>query len=310
MKRYTHIFGPLFGIILLGVALFVLYRKLSIFTIEDIVNNLRHISAVRLAAATALTACSYTLITGYDTLAFHFIGHPLPYRRIALAAFTGYAFSHNVGLTVISSGSVRYRIHSSFGLSAKETTKIIAFSSLSFWVGLLCASSAIFLLLPMNVPDILHLPFQTVRIFGVVALLLLLLYGWYVTHAMHGRTIGGFELPRLTPKIFAMQMLIGLLDWLLASVILFILLPQTGVLSFPQFFEMFLLAQIAGLTSQIPGGIGVFEGIMLAFLPKVAPVPAIVGTLLIYRLIFYILPLIVATILLATHEVGITRKKV
>lgn len=308
MKRFTYILGPLLGIILLSVALFVLYRKLSVFTVDDILAGLSHISPTRLVAAMILTAIEYTLITGYDTLAFRFIGHPLPYRKIALAAFTGYAFSHNVGLTAISSGSVRYRIHSSFGLGARETAKVVAFSCLSFWVGFLCASSVIFLLLPMNVPHILHLPFQTVRILGIVALLFLLLYGWYTTHGMHGRRIAGFELPRVTPKIFWLQILIGSLDWILASTILFILLPHVGAISYPRFFEMFLLAQIAGVTSQVPGGIGVFEGIMLAFLPKRFPVPAMIGTLLIYRLIFYILPLIVAIILLATHEVGMTAK--
>lgn len=309
MKRYAHILGPLLGILLLGVAAAALFKKLSMFSLSDIERDIRHISTARIIAAIVLTDVYYTLITGYDTLAFRFIRHPLPYRRIALAAFTGYAFSHNVGFTAISSGSVRYRIHSSFGLTAKETAKIVAFSCLSFWIGFLSASSVIFLLLPMNVPHILHLPFQTVRIFGLIALALLLLYGWYTTHARHGNSIGKFELPALTPKIFAMQMLIGSLDWILASAILFILLPHAGAISYPRFFEMFLLAQIAGLASQIPGGIGVFEGVMLAFLPKRFPVPTIIGALLIYRLIFYVLPLIVATILLATHEVRMTGGK-
>ncbi len=310
-QRFKHIIGPLLGIILLLIAIYVLYHKLSSFTLGDIERDLRQTSLKSILIATLLTTLYYTVITLYDTIGMRFIGHPLPYRRIALAAFTGYAFGHNVGLSVISSGSVRYRIYSSFGLTVKQSAKVIAFCSLSFWIGFLTVSSVIFLVLPMKIPHILHLPFHTVRILGVIAAGMLLAYGIYTTHAHHGHKIGSLELPKLTPKIFGLQMLVGSLDWLLASSVVYVLLPHADIISFPRLFEIFVLAQICGIASQVPGGIGVFEGVLLVFLPKhVVPVSVVIGALLIYRIIFYMLPLGIATVLIAAHEVRITRKKI
>ena len=307
MRRFSHILGPLFGVTLLLIASAVLYEKLSILSLADVQESLRKISHARIAAALALTAVYYVLITGYDALSFKVIGHPLPYRKIALAAFTGYAFSHNVGLTAVSSGSVRYRVHSSFGLTAKESAKVIVFSSLSFWIGFLAVCTIVFLLLPVRSAAALHLPFS-LRFFGWISLTLLILYGWYTMFARHGRKIGSFDLPKINPKVFFLQLLIGSLDWIVASSIVFVLLPHADAGLFPKFFGMFVLAQVSGLVSQVPGGIGVFESVMILLLPKHSPRAAIISVLLIYRAIFYILPLIVATVLLATHEVRMTAK--
>ncbi len=309
-RRLIHILGLVFGLLLLAVAFFVLYRKLSSFTVQDIEKSLRNIPTYRVVVAILLTYCYYTLTTFYDTLAFRFIGHPLPYRRIALAAFTGYAFSHNVGFSLISSGTVRYRIHSSFGLTGRESAKIIAFCGLSYWIGFLFVCAMLFLTMPMKIPAALHLPFDNVRIVGIIALGLLALYGWYTTHALHGHKIGKVELPKLTPKVFALQILIGSLDWIFSAAVLYVLLPHTASLPYERLFEIFVLAQIAGIVSQVPGGIGVFEGILLLFLPKHFPVTMVVGALLVYRLIFYVLPLLVATVLLTTHEVRMSRRVV
>ncbi len=310
MRRFSHILGPLLGVALLLIAIVVLYQKLSILSLQDIRASLHRIPSSHIAISVVLTALYYVLITAYDTLSFRVIGHPLPYGKVALAAFTGYALSHNIGLTALSSGSVRYRVHSSFGLTAKESAKVIAFSSLSFWVGFLAVSAFTFLLIPIRNHSLTFLPPDTLRIFGFVSLGLLMLYGWYALFSRHGKAVGTYTLPRLTPKIFALQVLIGSLDWILAASIVFILLPKADIGLFPQFFGMFVLAQVSGLLSQVPGGIGVFEGIMILLLPKHSTRAMIIGVLLIYRAIFYIVPLIVATVLLATHEVRLTAKKI
>ena len=310
IKNVSRFFGPLLGITLLLIAFFMLYHKLSMFSIARLKQGLLSVPRERIAETALLTACYYWLVTGYDTLAFRFIRHPLPYRRIALAAFTGYAFSHNVGMTMLSSGSVRYRIHSSFGLTATETAKVIAFSVLSYWIGCLTVSSVIFLLLPLRIPHVLHFPFHTVRILGITSLSLLITYGCLTLGSKAISNIGNVQLPKLRPTIFVLQMLLGSLDWILASGILFLLLPQAQLIGFPHFFEIFVLAQIAGLLSQVPGGIGVFESILLLLLPSGFPVSVTIGIVLLYRLIFYIVPLMVATALLLTHEVRLAKRKI
>ena len=77
------------------------------------------------------------LLTLYDTLGIRTIGHPLPYRRIALASFIGYAFNNNLGMAGVAGNGLRYRIYTTWGLSALDVAKVIGFCVMTFWMGFL-----------------------------------------------------------------------------------------------------------------------------------------------------------------------------
>ncbi|OGJ60412.1 hypothetical protein A3A67_03375 [Candidatus Peribacteria bacterium RIFCSPLOWO2_01_FULL_51_18] len=299
--------GPLLGITLLTIAVIVLGNKMSALDLSEVWTELKLTPLKRTLGALLLTAVYYLLVTGYDILAFSVIRTPLKISRIALASFTGYVCGHNIGLSSLVGGSVRFRIHSCFGLSAKETAKIVAFIALSFWVGALAMGSFIFLLNPYRIPSELGLPFKTAQPLGWLCLILLIFYVWIVVHALHGRKIGSLELPHLTPAQVVLQMLIGAADFLIGSSILFLLLPHARVMGFPDFLQAYMLAYIAGLSSQVPGGIGVFEGVLVFLIPAAETPAATVSALILYRLIFYVIPLVVAVILLAVHELRIGR---
>ena len=73
-------------------------------------------------------------------------------------------------------------------------------------------------------------------------------------------------------------------------------------LSYLHFLGIYLLAQLAGLVSQIPGGLGVFETVMLTFLTPTVPAAAVLAALFTYRGLYYFLPFVFAAVLLGTHE--------
>lgn len=114
--------------------------------------------------------------------------------------------------------------------------------------------------------------------------------------------IGRWALPRVRPDLAALQISVGSLDWLLASTVLYVLLPPSESLNFGYFLGFFLVAQTAGLISHVPGGLGVFESLMLLMLSTHLPAPQVFGALLIYRVIFYWLPLGLATLSLGAYE--------
>jgi len=308
-KHLSPFIGPIVGITLLVIVAFVLTHKLRALNLEEVKWELMHIPPIRIIAALIITAVYYFFITGYDILALRIVGHPLHYRRIALSSFAGYAFGHNVGMSALSGGSIRYRIYSSFGLSAKNIAKIVGYISLSFWVGFLAMSSIVFLFFPMHLPPVLHLPFKTSQPIGLIALVCLLIYIWIVTHALHGKKIGSFELPYLKLKDVLEQILFGAGDLLIGTSVVFLLLPQAQVAGFLAFFRIYILAYVTGLSSQIPGGFGVFEGVFFLLLPRVSSKAALISALIVYRIIFYILPLLTAFLLLATHEVRLGRQR-
>ena len=62
----------------------------------------------------------------------------------------------------------------------------------------------------------------------------------------------------------------------------------------------------AGIVSHVPGGVGVFETVVVIAVPQI-PADAMLGSLLAYRAIFYLAPLGVATVMFAAEEFGAQR---
>ena len=302
-KKVIHIAGPVLGLLLFTIALFVLHRELKDYSYHDVIRSLGELPTVRIYLALALTILNYLIMTGYDRLALRYIRKPLAYRKIAFASFIGYAFSTNIGLSMIAGSSVRYRLYSAWGLSAIDITKVVAFYTLALWLGLGTVAGVMFLIEPLALPVLLHLPFSSIQPLGIF--FLLLVGGYLSLCALRKRPlrIRGWELSLPSVRLSLYQIAVASLDWTLGGAVLYVLLPASTTLSYPGFLSMFLLAQIAGMLSQIPGGLGIFETMVLTLLGPILPIHSILGSLLVYRAIYYLLPLVVATMLLGAHEI-------
>jgi len=303
MSSSNRFLRPLIMIALFAIALRILGTTLTHYRWHDVTLYLATLPPLQVALSIVLTMIGYWLMTGYDTLAFRYIRHPMPYRRIALASFIGYAFNNNVGLSGLVGGSLRFRLYNAWRLSAVEIAKVIAFYTITFWLGFVLLGGSLFIIAPPPVPHGVHLPFNSIRILGFVLLLPALAYlGWAILRRQPLRIRQWeFELPE--PRLMLAQVLISGADWLIAASVLYILLPDELPTGFIHFVGVFLLAQIAGVASNLPGGLGVFEAIVLLFLAPYFSASAILGSLVAFRAIYYLLPLIVATILLASHEI-------
>ncbi len=176
--------------------------------------------------ALILTVFSYGVMTGYDYyLALKFVNLRLAYRRIATASFIGYAFSNNIGFSMLAGASVRYRLYSSWGLSGLEITKIIFFCTVSLWLGFFTLSSGVFLLRPMVLPHELLLPFKTDFPLGILSLIPVLLYIAVAASWKGTARIGSLEFSAPPLRLFLPQIGIATLDWVLAGSVLFVILP-------------------------------------------------------------------------------------
>ncbi|HVY61911.1 MAG TPA: YbhN family protein, partial [Planctomycetota bacterium] len=151
-RHLLHKLAPAAGVAVFVGALWLLHHALRGYHYHDVVRALEAIPAARLAVAIGLAGASYLALTGYEKLAFRYIGHPLRYARIAFTAFIGYAFSHSMGLAFLTGGSVRYRLYSASGLSGAEVTSVFAFGAITFWLGFLLVGGTAFLVDPPPIP--------------------------------------------------------------------------------------------------------------------------------------------------------------
>lgn len=298
LKRRAGLFATL-AIFLLALA--ALQHLLRDFHYHQIVERLKALTGAQLLAALACTAASYWTLTFYDLSALRYVGLRLPYRLIAFASFTGYAVSNNLGFALVSGGSIRFRLYSAAGVSAGDIAKIVVFAGVTFTVGLCAVGSLAFLLAPGELAPVAHISPAFAAAIGGVALALIL--ATLVTAAVNRRPIAiwRFRLRIPSAKMVAAQIAISGIDIALAAAVLYSVLPPLPGIGFGGFLGVFAVALLLGVVSNVPGGIGVFESVMLLGLRQ-ADSGAVLGGILAYRAIYFLLPLIVAGILLAINE--------
>lgn len=303
-KRFTpHLVGSLVGILLLGLSIWAIAHELQAYHYRDVLTSLAALSLSRLYWAIGLTALGYLVMTGYEFLAFRYIRHSLAYPKIAFTNFISSAVGNTIGFALLTGSAIRYRFYSSWGVSAIAIAQVIAFATLTFWLGLFAVSGIIFLANPLTIPTQLNLPFFSVRPFGMISLLLV---GAYLIGSVLGRRwlrMGGWEFRFPTFKLSLAQLGVSACDWILAAAVLYVLLPPSTSLSYTNFLGIYLLAMAAGVVSNVPGGLGVFETVILLILSPQIPATVVLGSLLAYRGIYYILPLGVATTLIGVYEI-------
>ncbi|HEX6899276.1 MAG TPA: bifunctional lysylphosphatidylglycerol flippase/synthetase MprF [Thermoanaerobaculia bacterium] len=300
---------PALSLLFFALALWLLHRELRDFHYRDVIRFLDALPARRVLLAFGCAAGGYLALTGYDALALRFLGLRLPYRKVALASFTGYAFSNTLGLPLLTGTPLRARLYSGWGLTALDVARVVLFSQLTFWLGFGALSGAVFLAEPIVLPARLGLPVATLRPLG--ALLLGLIAAYLAVSALRRRPfiLRGMELPMPRPPVALAQIAVSCADWIFAAAVLYSLLPDAWNLTFAHFLGVFLFAQVAGLISNVPGGLGVFETVMVLLLPPELPRPQLLAAMVAWRGVYYFLPFLLAVASLAVYELGRRREQ-
>ncbi len=302
-KRFFNLqrLNPVIALILFSAALWVLHDALHQVNYHHILTQIRKIPTSHILSALGLTIVSYMAMTSYDLLAIRYIRHPLHKRKVILASFISYAFSNTIGLSLLTSTSIRYRLYSTWGLSAEEIARLVAFTVLTFWMGIFTVAGLEFIVEPMAIPVLGPFAFHAVRPAGFIFTALVLSYILVVFLRKKPLTFKNWELQLPSIPLAWSQLLVGTIDWALACWVLFVLLPEQVGFSFFQFLGIFILAQIVALISHVPGGLGVFESMILLSTPDI-PADQLLSSMVIYRGIYYLLPLALAALFLAGNE--------
>jgi phosphatidylglycerol lysyltransferase len=309
MRRFLHVFGRVLILLVFLGAAWLLYDRLKAYTVQQICDALADIPWWHIAAASLLTVLNYGILVGYDWLAVRWVGERrLPLRKIALASFTGYAFSYNFGATLFGT-SIRYRLYSAWGVRLLRILDLLLILGLTFWFGVFTLAGVVFVASPFPIPkelQHLHLPVDGTFWVGVV---LLALAGGYVAVTALWRKplrLFGWQFPLPPLKLTLYQIAIACGDLLVAAAVLYVLLPpmEGGYL---RVLSVFMLAFVVAVLTHVPGGYGVFEAIFLRFSPE-EQVARVFAAILVFRVIYYWTPLLIAGIMLGYHELMLIRE--
>jgi uncharacterized membrane protein YbhN (UPF0104 family) len=184
--------------------------------------------------------------------------------------------------------------------------RIIALSGSTFSVGLGTLFGVILLLQPTDIPLFAHaVPPWLLRALGAALVACLLLYVLAAQRRgvlmILGRSV---TLPG--HRLACLQVVLACTDISIACAILFAVLPATPDLTYPRTLGIYLAAFTGGLFSGLPGGIGVFDSLLLLGLGFYLPAPTVLGAILLFRLLYFLGPAAVATLCYGGHEVWVS----
>ncbi len=302
-RTLSKVLPLFFAVLFLSISVNTIIHELKDHSWQSIWQYLQTIPTTHQVGAIALTGLGYLTMTGYDLLGFQYINQVLAPAKIACTAFISYAVSNTIGFSAFSGTAIRYHFYSGWGISKIDIAQLVLFTHLTFWLGLFSVSGIVFILDPLTLPSSLNLPFNSVHPLGLIFLFFVVIYFaveyiWKVPLRFRNKTIN-FPSSKISLQLIG----IAAIDWGLACGVLYLLLPINSEISYFGFFSIYILGLTAGLISTVPGGLGVFETVILLLRPASITASDVLGALIAYRVIYYFLPLFVALGLFVIHQV-------
>jgi hypothetical protein len=295
--------GIVLSVTIITIAATVLYRILRTIDAGEVLDALATTDWRDVSLAALFVAGGYFTLTFYDLFALRTIGrHDVPYWTAALAGFTSYSVGHNVGASVLTGGAVRYRIYSAWGLDAIDVARLCFIAGLTFWLGNATVLGLGVAYIPLAASAINQLPAWLNRSGAILILILLIFYvGWvWQRPRMVGRRGWSVVLPG--GPLTLLQIGIGIVDLGFCALAMYMLVPEEPNINFVTLAVIFVSATLLGFASHAPGGIGVFDAAMLVALWQFDK-EALIAGLLLFRLLYYIIPFGLALAILGTREV-------
>lgn len=303
MKKYTRFLAPVLIAAIFVLAVYLLYDKLKAYSLAQIRAAIDQIPPARLWLSLLLAVVNYFILVGYDWLALKAIGKSLPLGRVGLVSFVGQAVSYNFG-ALLGGTSVRFRFYSVWGFSIHEVVHLILMLAVTFWIGALGLSGFVFIIAPPVFPPELmaKMPIKDVRVLGYILSAIAVAYLVLCFTVRKPVRVFGKEFVFPSPRIAVAQVVVSWIDLIAAAACMWVLLPSHIGIGFLDFLPGYLMAQVAVVLTHIPGGVGVFE-LVIIHLTHTPHEQVVFAAVLMFRLIYYILPLLAAALVLLIYEV-------
>ena len=308
-RRALSLLGTALGLGMLALAIWIFDRTLARYEPAEVVRRLRDIPESRFALALLCVGLSYFTQTLYDFLALASLGRGASLPRTSLAAFIANALVNNMGFSLLTATSLRYRFYSAWGYTPLEIAQVVAMSKLSFFAGLLALSGLALSAAPVGLPgragELLNPRFIGLFMLALPALLLL----WNGKSKSGYLHVGKYTLVRPGQRILSLQIAVSSLHLVFSGLALYFLLPGgalagAGFGNPLPFLAVFMTLKFVVLFFPIPGGLGVLEGTAVALLTPALPDYPLLGGLLGYRILYYLLPFALGLACLAIYELG------
>lgn len=299
--RFKAIAGIAVSVLIGSIALWVLYRTFQRISLADVLAQMRATSTDALALAGLCAAAAFTVLAFYEAIVVRYVKDDIGRAKPMLTALIAFPLGHAIGQAMLSGGAIRYRMYAPAGFSAMEVGATVLMCNLAYGlaVGLMLDVSLV--LAADRLAPLFRISEQWLRIIGCIGLAKDFAYVLLVAFRRAPVRVRGWSFKLPTPAMTAIQYVVGLIDVALMSSVLYLLLPDSVQLAYLPFVAVYLASVLIGIVSHVPAGLGVIESVLLVLLPDVPP-EQLLASVLMYRVIVEIIPLLVALALWGSYE--------
>lgn len=298
LKKYLGIAG---SIIIAGLAAYVLYRTFQRISLADVLANVRATPAATLGLAAACAAGAFVVLAAYEVAVVRYVKHCIGRSKPVITALIAFPLGHAIGQTLLSGSALRYRMYAPAGFSATEVGATVLLCGLPYVLafGLLIDLALVFgseALAPL-----FRISSDWLFALGCLGLVKDAGYLLVVWRRKKPIKLGGWAVNLPTWRMTMLQLAVGIVDITLISSVLYLLLPDSAQIAFLPFVAVYLASILVGVVSHVPAGLGVLESMLLLLLPHVPP-DQLLAAVLLYRVIYEVVPLVVALAIWGAYE--------
>ena len=291
------------GAAMFGIAVWVLRGALHRYGIADLHAEIAALTGRQIVLAVTFTALSFLALVGYEWSALGLVGKRMPFGHLCLASFTTQSVAHSTGFAFVIGATLRYHFYSDRGLGIADVAKVQMYFTATFTLGVATLAGAVMLIEPGRLAEATGLPPLAWRLAAAAALLLVsgyVIWGGFFHRPLRWR---GRELVLPNAGATLTQIFFGVADLVAVAAALYALLPADLGLNYLEVLAIFMASIVVGLLSHVPGSLGVFESaVVLLIQPSEEQTLPLIGALLAFRAIYYLLPLFCGVLLLAVSE--------
>lgn len=286
-------------IVIAAIAFWVLEKMSQDINFSDVIADAKNYSVWLLIASFVAMVVSYLSFSLYDVLILPSVTKVrLPVHIQLMTAGSSMAVSNMLGFTWITGAAVRYRVYSAFGIDLTAVAKLIGISWVAFTGGLWAILGLLMVINPNGMSKLIPISSSVESWIGFAMLAALAGFFWWTRRGPRSVRLGPLSMEVLGAKDSLKLTAVSMIDVVAMAATLYFLMPPDLSQNFFYFFIVFAAALWLGIVSHSPGGLGVFEATLIAGLGAVGRSDAL-AAIAIYRVIYTVLPFVIAIIGLA-----------
>jgi len=293
--------GVTVSVVLAGLAAWILWRTFQRIHVADVIAQMRAVPWARLALAALCAAGAFTTLAAYEIVVVRYVKHCIGRAKPIVTAFIAFPLGHAVGQAMLSGGALRYRMYTPAGFSATEVGATVLLATMPYGLAFGWLMDLSLVLASARLAPIFRV--SAFWLFGLGCIGLVKDLGYLLLVLLRRKPVrlGGWVVNLPTPAMTALQYIVGAVDVCLVSSVLYLLLPESAGLAYLPFLAVYLASVLAGVLSHVPAGLGVLESVLLVLLPDVPP-EQLLAAVLMYRVIYEIIPVLGALALWGLYE--------